>query len=643
MGKIAAILFLLTTTFALGQSNSLDDLLNNLRNAKEDTGKVSLLLDIERKYFSIDVDSSLYYNKICEKLILKLGAENYKHSCYHDFVKIYHAMGDYESALDYCLKSIAIAKLQNDRFEEATSYRAIFNIYHNLNLNDSAVKYAVYSIHLTTEIGDTSNIATNYGNLCWLYMDLNQYDKAIEFGLKGIESGEQYMDTVGLLISINNTALCYHRMHENHKAIALFNRQYEIGRRINRARSIRYALINLGVAYYYLGDVAGLEKSTVLLNEFNSQASLDDKNKCLQNINNAFNFILHKQFHQAEEQLFEGLKIAEADSLTDQLLTIYLTLSKVKFAQHDFAAGDYYEDKWDAVTESKHEEKLSEYAAELKTKYETEKKSTIITQQEAKLRQKTIFNYLLAGAGISLLIMSLLGYRTYQQRQKLQKQRITELEIERQLTATEAVLKGEEQERTRLAKDLHDGLGGMLSGIKYSFSTMKKNLIMTPENQLAFERGIDMLDSCTKEMRRVAHNMMPESLVKFGLSAAVQDFCNDVNESGALHVTFVPIGLENALVDQTIAITIYRIVQELMNNILKHAAAKSAIVQLSNTDGHFTITVEDDGKGFDTTILKNSKGMGWTNIQHRVEFLKAHMDVNSQPEKGTSVQINFNI
>ena len=118
------------------------------------------------------------------------------------------------------------------------------------------------------------------------------------------------------------------------------------------------------------------------------------------------------------------------------------------------------------------------------------------------------------------------------------------METEKKLTATEAVLKGEEQERTRLAKDLHDGLGGMMSGIKYSLQTMKKNLIMTPENQQAFERSMDMLDSSINEMRRVAHNMMPEALVKFGLDTALNDFCDDVNQSGALQVSYQSIGMD---------------------------------------------------------------------------------------------------
>lgn len=208
--------------------------------------------------------------------------------------------------------------------------------------------------------------------------------------------------------------------------------------------------------------------------------------------------------------------------------------------------------------------------------------------------------------------------------------------------AAEAVLKGEEQERTRIAKDLHDGLGGMLSGLKHSFTTMKGNLIMTPENHQAFERSMDMLDSSIKEMRRVAHNMMPEALVRFGLDTALNDFCNDINRSGAIKIDYNSIGMENTHVEQSLSITIYRIVQELINNILKHAQAKTAIVQLVKTGNKLTITVEDDGKGFDTSILDASKGIGWINIKNRVEFFKGTLDISSRKDEGTSVQIEIN-
>ena len=170
---------------------------------------------------------------------------------------------------------------------------------------------------------------------------------------------------------------------------------------------------------------------------------------------------------------------------------------------------------------------------------------------------------------------------------------------------------------------------------------MKGNMVMTPENHQAFERSMDMLDSSIKEMRRVAHNMMPEALVRFGLDTALKDYCNDLNQGGALRINYQSIGLEDDFPDQTTAINIYRIVQELIGNTLKHAAAKAAIVQVTRTDSLLAVTVEDDGKGFDTSVLERTKGIGWTNIQHRVAFLKGKLDIRSAPGKGTSVHIEF--
>jgi two-component system NarL family sensor kinase len=144
-------------------------------------------------------------------------------------------------------------------------------------------------------------------------------------------------------------------------------------------------------------------------------------------------------------------------------------------------------------------------------------------------------------------------------------------------------------------------------------------------------------------MRRVAHNMMPEALVKFGLDIALKDFCNDIHQSGALQLSYQSIGMESAVIEQTTAITVYRIVQELINNTMKHAAAKSAIVQVTKTNHIISVTVEDDGRGFNPLILQEAKGIGWSNIQSRVSYLKGRLDVRSEAGKGTSIHIELNV
>jgi signal transduction histidine kinase len=239
---------------------------------------------------------------------------------------------------------------------------------------------------------------------------------------------------------------------------------------------------------------------------------------------------------------------------------------------------------------------------------------------------------------LALLAFGLLARRNYQHKQTLQRQRIAELEKEKQLNAAEAVLKGEEQERRRLAKDLHDGLGGMLSGIKFSLQHMQTEL--PSDAQPAIHRSLDMLDSSISEMRRVAHNMMPEVLMRFGLDKALQDYCHSIKEHGQLQLVYQSSGLGQMAKDTSIEITVYRIVQELVNNIVKHANAQNALVQVTFFEDKLTVTVEDDGIGFDPKKNKEN-GIGWTNILSRVAFLNGQLDVKSSEGEGTSVLVEL--
>lgn len=645
MQRLIICLLLCLTQKGYAQTNgNIDGLLQKLSVQKQDTTKLNLLLLIAEYYLDDNNDSSLYYNKQAEKLLDVWHADQYRHRCYHNFVKIYHAKFDYENSLAYCLKAIEVARENNDLFQQASSYRAVFNLYHNVRQNDSAVKYSVYALNLTEKIHDTNSLATNYGNLCRLYNDLGQLPKAVEFGKKGIEAGEKYADKKGLLISMNNLGNCYLQLNDNPNAIALFKKLLVLGKQIKRKRSVQNALINLGVIYFTDANQQELQKIVEGFKETEADANKDDQsNVAWRHTIYGYNYLLQNQFEKAEVELMKAKEVVDANTneQNDALAAVYVALSKLKFATHHYPQGNQYEAKWDSLQQANHAQELSAYGLDLETKYKTVAKEERIQLQQSQLQSKTRLNYSFAVAILLVVIISMVSYRSYKNKQKLQQQRITELETEKQLAATEAVLKGEEKERTRIAKDLHDGLGGMLSGTKYSLNAMKGNLILTPENAQAFERSIEMLDSSIQEMRRVAHNMMPEALVKFGLDIALKDFCNDINQSGVLKVTYQSIGVTNEQIEQTTAITIYRIVQELVNNSIKHAKATNVIVQVAKTNLVLSITIEDDGKGFDTNILQQSKGIGWSNMQNRVEFLKGKLDINSS-DKGTSILIEIN-
>jgi signal transduction histidine kinase len=446
---------------------------------------------------------------------------------------------------------------------------------------------------------------------------------------------------------LSNLGLGYSSKRNYVKALSLFRESLAISRQIRSTLLEATQLLNIGNEYLQMEQYGKIEtyysQAAALYRQLGAQESLaiSLRGLCIANF-------FKKDYPKSRDYGEEALAITTSLNARAQRRKCLETLSSVYYALHELTKGEQYLKLSTLIGDSIVGDQVQQNTLRLEKQFESEKKENQIKQltadkkiQELTIRQKDLLNYLLIAGAIILLIIGFFFYRNHRQKQKLQQQRIAELETQQQLLATEAVLKGEEQERSRLAKDLHDSLGGMLSGIKYSLNTVKGNLVMTLDNQHAFERSMDMLDSSIKEMRRVAHNMMPEALVKFGLDAALRDFCNDINQSGALNITYQSIGLQNTMLEQTTSVTIYRIVQELVNNTMKHAAAKKAIVQVARVGNDLSVTVEDDGKGFDPSALQAEKGIGWTNIRNRVEFLKGRLDVQSAPNKGTSVLIEF--
>ena len=251
--------------------------------------------------------------------------------------------------------------------------------------------------------------------------------------------------------------------------------------------------------------------------------------------------------------------------------------------------------------------------------------------------------YMQIGIVLELLFFALgLGYKNKMDEiEKVEAKEALKLEVERQqVRHLNALSEVQEQERSRFAKDLHDGLGGMLWGVKLSLSNMKGNMVMDSDNVQVFERSLDMLDNSIHELRRVAHNLMPEALVKFGLAAALKDFCDFINSSKVINVIFQQVGNERRL-DMSIEVVLYRVANELVNNALRHSSASEIIIQLNYDDHSLTLTVEDNGKGFDKSILNKTTGAGWPNIKSRIAYLKGTLDVETSVGNGTAVNITI--
>jgi signal transduction histidine kinase len=223
--------------------------------------------------------------------------------------------------------------------------------------------------------------------------------------------------------------------------------------------------------------------------------------------------------------------------------------------------------------------------------------------------------------------------RLAEQQRQLAETRIKQLEQEKQLVATQSVLDGETAERARLARDLHDGLGSLLTGAKLRFLEMKQGAKLEHADLERFDHALGMLDRSTTEMRRVAHHLMPDALTRFGLKPAVNDFCSNLPS-----VEFIYYGDESRL-DSKLEVMIYRCIHELVNNALKHAGECNIIVQIMQREDNIAFTVQDDGCGFDPSA--DTKGMGLQNLRTRVAAYNGIIHIDSKVGEGTETSVEL--
>lgn len=208
----------------------------------------------------------------------------------------------------------------------------------------------------------------------------------------------------------------------------------------------------------------------------------------------------------------------------------------------------------------------------------------------------------------------------------------------KEMQLMQALMEGEEKERSRIARDLHDGVAGMIAAAKMHFTALSSSVAPVLESK-SYIYGMDLLEHASAQVRRTSHNLMPEILLENGLGRALQRYCANISND-SLQLAFLSVGMIQRQAPN-FELALYRIAQELINNIVRHAGATQALVQLSQNEQVLTLTVEDNGVGFSTHALTG--GTGLASITKRVEAMKGQIEVSSGKNKGTQVYIEFGL
>ena len=500
--------------------------------------------------------------------------------CYRKLSGISITQEKFKAALDYAQKAVETEKLSpGDDVDKAENLFALATCYKYLKNTDLAEKNYQEAYRLYAKENFQMKAADVLSDMAGLYTETDPI-KSLKISLKA----RKIFDVIGpeLMPSINNFG-------------------------------------NIGEGFYLLAQ------NDSLLKTINSPEIPNSKEKLL---------------NDAEAYLIKSIEYSKKQDVQQAILYYSGLLSDVQALK-----GDYKSAYSNLQFKFKYRDSLfSQENKNAIAKLESEKE---ILQLKNINQQKSTLNKILIGSAIGLILFSLLGYRNFKNKQKvsaqqqeIQQRKITELEKDKQLFTIDAMLKGQEEERSRIAKDLHDGLGGMLSGTKLSFMNIKENLVLTPENAAQFDKSLSLLDNTIADLRKVAHNLMPEALVKFGLNEATRDFCDSIKGTSGVNIVYQYLGEQRKL-EATAEVFTYRILQELVNNAVKHAMASQIFVQLTMDTNKLSITVEDDGKGFSINDAANSKGAGLSNIKYRVQYLNGTIDIVTAPGNGTSVNIEL--
>ena len=542
-----------------------------------------------------DIKTAIYYLSLSENP----KARKQEGLLMADKASYFYLSGQYDSAIAWNLKGIAVLEKNNFYDQTGTLYTNISSCYEVLHLKDKQKEYVIKGLTAAKKSGEHYLIFGSYLMVSQFYAGEKSYKTALQYCDSAQLFYRDDLSASRMQLYYLMRAQAYEGLEKYDSSVYYYGEAYEVTKKNGDVWGMTEPLLRMGFGSMKLNKMTEAER---LLNE---GFALAEKN----------NFLVFKK-------------------LGYELLSNYYETT----GNHSKALSlykQYYE-----ANDSLQNEETRKITLDLDKKYETEKKENQLLLQHSAIRQKNTLNYILAGSTVSLLLISLLTYRTFGQKRKLQEQKIIDLEKEKLLLATQSILKGQEDERSRMAKDLHDGLGGLLSGVKLQLGAMKGNLILSEEMGKTFNNALGKLDESISEMRRVAHNMMPEALMKLGLQQALQDYCDGLSESQLFKIDGEFYGLEQRM-EPSVEIVIYRIVQELLNNAVKHSGASTILAQVMRQQNNLTITVEDNGLGFNKETVM--QGAGLKNIQSRVDYLKGQLDIQTTPGSGTSVHIDCTI
>ena len=638
MMKCLFVILLFITVFnfqALSQSSRIDSLTKRLAVVTNIIDKIntSNLLAAELRTTNSDSAIALAQRtlSLAEKINYKYGIS----SAYLNLSFLYATKSKYEISYDFALKAMKLsATLKSDSII-AYSFLSIASYHYNKGNYDLAIENSLTALKIFENRKDAIGILKTKVFMSQIYQLKNDVRKAESILQETLLLFPQIKNANIKINALHTLANVYGMEGKYKEALALDS----IGLKICEEENVIYHKSALydNIANCYMYSNRFIEAKKYFMLSLAIDSSFENRKQMSDTYLNLGTLMqLQKKYSEAEKYLTHSITLANSTGYKQGTFVAYKTLSEV------FNSLELHENALNAlklsykIKDSIINENTESKIVELETVYQTEKKEQQLKLQKAEIAKK---NFLLLGmiAGIILLITAGIGF--YRKRQIQNKMNLQSEVMKQQDMATKAIINAEENERKRIAADLHDGVGQMMSAAKMNLSAIESEIFFKDEAQkIYFDKVIGMVDESCKEVRSVSHQMMPNALLKSGLASAVKEFIDKI-DNRIIKINLYTEGLNERL-DSNTETVLYRVIQECVNNVIKHSGAVTLDISLIKDADGISATIEDNGKGFDISDKQKFEGIGLKNISSRIEFLKGTVDFDSSPGKGTLVAVH---
>ena len=480
----------------------------------------------------------------------------------------------------------------------------------NIQGNDQKLhkKYLEDFLMHSQKIKDTTRIAKGYSHLALFNADQNNLTESVKLYIKALSLAKNINNKLLESSIRNNLAVLYSESLQKPDS-ALYHLKIDLIniRDFGEVEDLMYNYMNQAAAYHHLKKYQ----------------------KAIDYLHLALNLPIKKYRAKTHQYLYEFLyknyeALGDHTNAYKYLLLTTKLADSIKGEEQNIAIND------------------------IQTKYQTKEKELENTKLKSKIETNRILMYSSIGILIAVASIAFLIIKNARRKEKISKQEklIEQQKLEKalkdyELNSIDMMLEGQEKERQRIANDLHDNLGSMLATLKLNFENLKlrKSELRDEENKL-YERTDELIEEAYQKVRRLAHAKNAGVFATEGLIPAIKKLAEKISIPGKLQIQVVPFGFNDRL-ENALEIAIFRAIQELSTNIIKHSQATEATIHLTHHDDNINIIIQDNGVGFKSIETQSADGMGLQTIRKKIEQLGGTFNIDSTLGKGTTIIIDI--